>query len=311
MKSRYVSPKGSAFTLIELLVVIAIIALLVAILLPALGEARRTARCTKSLANLHNNHHYMAIYSTDNKDSFVNPFSRVSPCGNPGANLDWVWTTRATCQWGWPYGVGFNSNSGTETYGYHWIAHTFFNDEESLSRINTIVAPDDRELANWFVNNQPAQTDFEWIFPSSYWYPPVFWQDPVRFAGTTRPNAAPGNRYYITRNKLSDCTFPSLKVQIHEAKDYCSKKQPMWGEPSAKPVVVRVDGSALQVRMASVINATANMTIPAPSGTWNPTIAEMNRYEYGQPQGFSWTFNFPAYFWATRDGIRGRDLQAN
>jgi len=49
--------------------------------------------------------------------------------------------------------------------------------------------------------------------------------------------------------------------------------------------------------------------IPAPAGRWNPGNAEMDGYyEYGRPQGFSWTFNNPAYFWATRLGLRGRDL---
>jgi len=298
-----------AFTLIELLVVIAIIALLVAILLPALAEARRIARCTKSLANLHGNHHYMDVYSTDNRDVFVNPFSRNRTCGTAGPeNLDWVWTMRRTCVYGWPYGSPY-STSGTESYGYHWIAHTFFADSEGLARINTVVAPDDRELAAWFVNNQAAQTDDEWIFPSSYWYPPVFWQAQSRFATTNRPVGTAGNRYFITRNKASDCTFPGLKVLMFENKDFCAKNQPMWNDAKARPNVVTVDGSAYQVKMSAVITATTNMQLQAPAGTWNPGAGEMDGYlEYGQPQGFTWTFGLPAYFWATRNGIRGRDL---
>ena len=56
------------FTLIEILVVIAIIGVLIAILLPALGHARQTARVTMCLSNLRSQGQVLASYTLDFKD---------------------------------------------------------------------------------------------------------------------------------------------------------------------------------------------------------------------------------------------------
>lgn len=62
----------NAFTLIELLVVISIIALLIAILLPALGAARASARDTQCKSNLHQLINSEMAYVADNKQLFTN-----------------------------------------------------------------------------------------------------------------------------------------------------------------------------------------------------------------------------------------------
>lgn len=75
--------RSRGFTLIELLVVIAIIGLLVAILLPALGKARKSALLTKSLSNIRQICVSTAAYQDDFK-RFMPITLTYSPRNYPG-----------------------------------------------------------------------------------------------------------------------------------------------------------------------------------------------------------------------------------
>ena len=76
-----------AFTLIELLVVISIIALLIAILLPALGAARRSAQDIQCLSNQKQQGVAFHVHATDNKGQLL-----VGSLGGSYQNAYWVWT---------------------------------------------------------------------------------------------------------------------------------------------------------------------------------------------------------------------------
>jgi prepilin-type N-terminal cleavage/methylation domain-containing protein len=67
--------RGSAggFTLIELLVVIAIIGMLISILLPALGQARKTARQLKCSTNLRSIVQSLVLFAQNNGDDYPVP----------------------------------------------------------------------------------------------------------------------------------------------------------------------------------------------------------------------------------------------
>ena len=96
-----VRPAAPAFTLIELLVVISIIALLVAILLPALGKARETAKSAVSLSNVRQMAIANAAYHADHKGYYTlhEGWYYYDPAANLRRRTHWpdhLWTYATT-----------------------------------------------------------------------------------------------------------------------------------------------------------------------------------------------------------------------
>lgn len=109
-----------AFTLIELLVVISIIALLIAILLPALGAARRTARQMQNSTQLRGIHQGLVTFANSNKGFFPGLTNKGKILVSSAANTG-------------------NSGDGSIIQSRYWILMTgdFFTPEYAISPSET------------------------------------------------------------------------------------------------------------------------------------------------------------------------------
>ncbi|MFT3684703.1 MAG: prepilin-type N-terminal cleavage/methylation domain-containing protein [Phycisphaerales bacterium] len=321
----------SGFTLIELLVVIAIIALLVGILLPALSAARNAARNAVSLVNLKSLSTSILTYSNDYRERLLNPFDpTTSYNGVPNtANPEW-YSAYVPHMPGYVWRFN-DAGFQTEMFSMHWagIMLQYINPKDLRSAVQ--FNPADKSIIQRFNARFPSTTDLEgWLWDSSYMYSPTMWFNPERYNAATRgtitaPNQLGGLRS-VRYNRIAEVTNPTAKVMLNERYDTKQNKRPganlppNWNNPIARPNCSFVDGSASEVDMQE-LHQLANSSDPNISGMYKPTNPNWNLptsllrdvsigYEIydGQENGQDNTTAWPAFFWGTRGGIKGRDV---
>jgi prepilin-type N-terminal cleavage/methylation domain-containing protein len=322
-----------AFTLIELLVVIAIIALLISVLLPALGEARKTARLAIDLGNLKQFGFANGTYSADFQDRIYaftwndqndviqfrqskegGPLTGGTPIAASAAQATDIIRYRANRP-------DFNQPGG-------WIpnvlyTHLVVNDylAQKLPE-KMVVSPMDRHRLNW-------QEDPEELFDSNYWFPfqepasvsNIRWPYsssyqvvPASYDGGTSPSQRIGQgthrTYQVPGNakigglRITAVDSPASKVFMHDNVDRYSKTELYFAFPDAKVTTLMYDLSASQ-----------RVTDDANVG-WDPRAPETldQPLEYSFVGGSQWEPQARAgstvkgYYRWTRGGLRGVDF---
>lgn len=324
-----VSRNKSGFTLIELLVVIAIIALLVGILLPALASARRAAQNAVSMVNLKSCGSSLMTYSNDFRDQAMNPFNPTTNYHGVAGAADPEWYSVQVP--GQPGLVWRFSDAGyqTEMFSFHWCSlmmnYISPNDLRSQVQFN----PADKTVIQRFQNDFAAtQALADYIWDGSYMYSPTFWFAADRYDAATRANPTAPNQLGGTRsvryNKLSQVIYPTAKAMTWERFDTKLAKRPggaklppQWNNPAAIPNVGFAEGSVSEVKISDLVTL-ANSSDPLISNIYKPTNPNWNLpssllANYGMDldgfeNGANSTTAYPAFFWGTRGGIKGKDI---
>jgi prepilin-type N-terminal cleavage/methylation domain-containing protein len=323
--------RTQAFTLIELLVVIAIIAVLTSILVPALGAARRQARATASYVNLRNLQLGMISYQSDFKDQYINPFQVRRPL--PANVAQYTQFTLPRTVHGQPWNFN-DAGYQTELFSAHWASVALsWIDEKSNLASPVQFAPSDDVVRLRFDRWRGRYSLEQVIWDGSYIYSPTMWFRATRYAGNgntlpppTDPLANAGAPNTLRYNRGSDVLNPTLKAVLFERFDWKrvhrqapnvrARLAPQWNNPDAEPGVAFADGSVREVRIRDLDAARLDPNPDAaraitPVGNWAVPQSVLTRYDMqldNFENGTNGTGAWPAYFWATRDGVRGRDV---
>ena len=140
---------------------------------------------------------------------------------------------------------------------------------------------------------------------------------------------------------MSQVAYPSQKVIMWERFDWTKKERtasyrnpaigltdpiifgderlsPQWNNYDAQPSAATADGSVTRVNIKGIFDDLysddpAVVRAANPTDEWDPSISALQYYSMHE-DGFeigneeSGLGKYPAFVWATRDGIRGRDF---
>ena len=341
------SPRStrSAFTLIELLVVIAIIALLIGILLPALGEARRSGKLIICQSNIRQFGTAAGTYSSDFEDRIFAFTWNVNTVGQTQyPDLDGPYNSATEAAAAQAVDIFRRRADRIDIPKINgWIPHVYYThlvvNDYLGQRLpeKMVICPEDKPRVNWqddprnlFDNGawepyqpNPSPTNKRWPYSSSY-RPVVASYDRYQ-SSSIRSTNAPAvsrriqhyNRQFNTYSipgkadlgnlKMGDVQFPSGKVHMYdEFARHFGKNEYYFLDPEAREPLLMFDGSGNVARTGD-----ANLG-------WTPRNPPKPDYliDYNPNPNDAWYPSprtpggdaWPAVYNFTRGGLQGIDF---
>lgn len=257
------------FTLVELLVVIAIIGVLIALLLPAVQQAREAAQRTQCKNNLHNIglavHNYLSTHKF-----FPTALFNPDPFGDPGTWMTLILPFMDQNQ------IYDNMNFSTTSGGPLCPATGTirFNTTAISAQIAAYACPTDSTnvpqlYANQFTTQKQQPTNYAGCMYADRFYTPVV-QDAGMFS-------------YWSDLETWVTTPPSATTIAHRPEALTRKVRDVS------------DGTSQSIYALEV-----RARVPGPFADGEPSVTEANGYQW-TPTFVSWFVNIPVYYIAYND----------
>jgi prepilin-type N-terminal cleavage/methylation domain-containing protein len=263
------------FTIVELLVVIGVLLVLLSLLLPAVSRVRTAAVQTACMVNIRSAGQAITLYAERHKGYY--PYSdRLKVAGWPeignflvGANIQYKWYWPVLFREDWK-GLQWSEGMRCPRQPRATELPPF----ETYSSIRPYPW-------QWEVMPQYLMSDAMKLPPSMLTY------DIIR-----TNNYPPG--VVSAPIKIDDVKFPSKKVLIYEAKEFC------MGDPAASAALVLAPGE--------ISDYSSRLAIALVDGSAQ-RIAPLDTYNYLTPPEYaSRPPRIGISMYRTIDGVRGRDI---